>query len=88
LQATLTDDWSERDESTGELFEPPGYATFDLYYSQALAERVTLRAGLLNLTDRCYWSWTDVRGLSPNDPVIPYLAQAGRNFSLSLNMQW
>ncbi len=88
LQATLTDDWSERDESSGELFEPPGYATFDLYYSHALGQRMTLRAGLLNLTDRCYWNWTDVRGLSPDDPVVPYLAQAGRNFSLSLNMQW
>ena len=88
LQATLTDDWSERDESTGELFEPPGYATFDLFYSQGLGRRMTLRAGLLNLTDRCYWNWTDVRGLAPDDPVIPYLAQAGRNFSLSLNMQW
>jgi hemoglobin/transferrin/lactoferrin receptor protein len=88
LQATLTDEWSERDESSGELFEPPGYATFDLYYSKGLGQRTTLRAGFLNLTDRCYWNWTDVRGLAPDDPVIPYLAQAGRNFSLSLNMQW
>jgi hemoglobin/transferrin/lactoferrin receptor protein len=88
LQATLTEDWSERDESNSELFEPPGYATFDLYYSHGLGKRTTLRAGLLNLTDRSYWNWTDVRGLSPDDPVIPYLAQAGRNFSLSLNMQW
>ncbi|HSD69567.1 MAG TPA: TonB-dependent hemoglobin/transferrin/lactoferrin family receptor [Woeseiaceae bacterium] len=88
LQATLTDDWSDRDESTGELFEPPGYAVFDLYYSQGIGERMTIRAGLLNLMDRCYWSWTDVRGLSPDDPVIPYLARAGRNFSLGLSMQW
>lgn len=88
LQATLTDDWSERDDSTGELFEPPGYATFDFYYSQMIGDRVTLRAGLLNLTDRRYWKWANVRGLAPDDPVIPYLAEAGRNLSVGLSMRW
>jgi len=43
---------------------------------------------LLNLTDRVYWNWSDVRGLSPTDPVVPYLAQAGRSISVSVNMNW
>ncbi|MDH4048749.1 MAG: TonB-dependent receptor, partial [Gammaproteobacteria bacterium] len=88
VQATLTESWNERDESAGPLFKPSGYAVFDFYYTQAIGERTTLRAGLLNLADRTYWNWSDIRGLSPDDPVIPYLAQSGRSVSLSLNMHW
>jgi hemoglobin/transferrin/lactoferrin receptor protein len=88
LQATLTERWTDRDETGGELFEPPGYALFDFFYTQSLGERTRLRAGLNNITDRTYWNWSQVRGLSPDDPVIPYLAQAGRSVSLSLNLRW
>jgi hemoglobin/transferrin/lactoferrin receptor protein len=88
LRGTFTDSWSERDESSGELFEPPGYAVFDLYLAWRPDPRLTLRAGILNLTDRVYWSWTDVGGLAPDDPVIPYLSRPGRNFSLGLDMHW
>jgi hypothetical protein len=35
-----------------------------------------------------YWQWSDVRGLDPADPAIPYLAQAGLNLSASLNYTW
>jgi hemoglobin/transferrin/lactoferrin receptor protein len=61
---------------------------FDFFYTQSLGERTRLRAGLNNITDRTYWNWSQVRGLSPDDPVIPYLAQAGRSVSLSLNLRW
>ena len=88
LRGTFTDSWSERDESAGELFQPPGYATFDLYVAWRPNPKVTLRGGVLNLTDRTYWSWTDVRGLSPDDPVIPYLSRPGLGFSLGLDMNW
>ena len=88
LQTTFTDAWDDRDESRGELFKPPGHVVFDLYFSQKLGERTTVRAGLLNLTDRTYWNWSDVRGLSPTDPALPYLAQAGTSVSLSLNVNW
>ena len=88
LKATLTDAWSDRDESAGELFKPPGHAVFDLYLTQRYGERTTMRVGLHNLTDRTYWNWSDVRGLSPDDPLIPYLSQAGRGASISLNMNW
>jgi hemoglobin/transferrin/lactoferrin receptor protein len=47
-----------------------------------------VRAGLHNLTDRTYWNWSDVRGLNPEDPILPYLAQAGRSASVSLNVVW
>ena len=88
LKATLTDGWSERDESKAELFKPAGYAVFDVYFLQQLGKRSTLRAGLHNLTDRTYWHWADIRGLSPTDPMVPYLARAGRSVSVSVNVNW
>jgi hemoglobin/transferrin/lactoferrin receptor protein len=88
LQATFAESWSDRDESGGELFEPRGYALFDLFYTQYVGERMSLRASLSNLTGLTYWNWSEVRGLSPDDPVVPYLAQAGRSLSLSLNLRW
>jgi hemoglobin/transferrin/lactoferrin receptor protein len=88
LQSTFTDAWDERDESGGDLFKPPGYAVFDLYLTQGLGERARLRFGVQNLADRVYWQWSDVRGLDPADPAIPYLAQAGLNLSASLNYTW
>lgn len=88
LRATVTEAWSDRDESGGELFKPPGHTVLDLFITQKLSSRTTVRAGLMNLTDRTYWNWSDVRGLSPDDPVLPVLAQAGRNFTISLNMSW
>jgi hemoglobin/transferrin/lactoferrin receptor protein len=88
LKSTATASWSDRDETSGELFKPSGYAVFDLFLTQQLGSRTTLRAGLHNLTDRSYWNWSDIRGLSPDDPIISYLAQAGRSASLSLNVTW
>ena len=88
LRGTFTDSWSERDESAGDLFQPPGYASFDLFVAWRPNPKLTLRGGVLNLTDRTYWSWTDVRGLSPDDPVIPYLSRPGLAFSLGLDMNW
>jgi hemoglobin/transferrin/lactoferrin receptor protein len=88
LQSTFTEAWDDRDETSGELFKPAGHAVFDLYFTQQLGDSITIRAGLLNLTDRVYWNWSDVRGLSPTDPVIPFLAQPGRSISVSVNMNW
>ncbi|MDH3747250.1 MAG: TonB-dependent hemoglobin/transferrin/lactoferrin family receptor [Gammaproteobacteria bacterium] len=86
--ATLTDAWDDRDETRGDLFKPPGHTVFDLYFSQSLGRNTRVRAGLHNLTDRTYWQWSEVRGLSDDDPIIPYLSQAGRSASVSLNIMW
>lgn len=88
LRGTFTEAWSDRDESRGEVFEPPGYSVFDLYVTRHVNDRWTLRAGVLNLTDREYWVWSDVRGLAPDDPVIPYLSRAGRSLTVGVDMNW
>ncbi|NOX69686.1 MAG: TonB-dependent receptor [Gammaproteobacteria bacterium] len=88
VKSTLTERWSDRDESRGELFTPAGYTVFDLFVSQRLTERTVLRAGVLNVTDRTYWVWSDVRGLSPGDPMIPNLSRPGRSLTVGLDMNW
>ncbi len=88
LKTTLTGSWSDLDETGGALFEPPGYGIVDLFLTQQLGSRTTMRAGLQNLTDRTFWHWADVRGLSPTDPMLPYLARAGRSASVSVNVSW
>ena len=88
LKGTFTDAYDRLDESNGELFKPAGYAVFDLFFTQALGNNAIVRIGLHNLTDRTYWNWSDVRGLQPDNPVLPYLAQAGQSTSVSLNVVW
>ncbi len=88
LKATFTDAYDRRDETGGEVFKPAGHSVFDLFVTQKLGERTVIRAGVHNLSDRTYWNWSDVRGLQPSDPLLPYLAQAGRSASLSLNVAW
>ena len=88
LKGTFTDAYDRVNESAGELFKPAGHAVFDLYLTQKLGNNAIVRAGLHNLTDRTYWNWSDVRGLRSTDPILPYLAQAGRTASVSLNVVW
>ena len=88
LKGTFTDAYDRVDESAGELFKPAGHAVFDLFLTQKLGANAIVRAGLHNLTDRTYWNWSDVRGLEPDNPILPYLAQAGRTASVSLNVVW
>jgi len=88
LKGTFTDAYDRRDETGGEVFKPAGHAIIDLYLTQRIGNHAVVRAGLHNLTDQTYWNWSDVRGLSPNDPLLPFLAQAGRSASISLNVVW
>jgi len=85
---TATGSWSTRDETNGELFEPPGYGIVDLFVSQRFGENLTVRAGIGNLTDRIYWRWSEVRGLAPDDALLPVLAESGRNYSIGLQWDW
>ena len=88
FEGTFTDAYDRLDESNGELFKPAGYAVFDLFLTQKLGNNTIVRAGIHNLTDHTYWNWSDVRGLAPDNPIRPYLAQAGRVASVSLNVVW
>ena len=85
---TATRRWSRRDESGGELFEPPGCGLVDVFIAHATSEQLTVRAGIGNLTDRTCWRWSAVRGLAPDDVLLPTLAETGRNYSIGLQWNW
>ena len=69
-------------------FEPAGYAVVDLVGFLVLAESLTLRFGLLNLTDAKYFEWWNVRGRQADDPVIDRYSSPGLSFIGSLGYDW
>ncbi len=72
----------------GDFFEPGGYAVVDLVGFVSPAESLTLRFGLLNLTDGKYFEWWNVRGRQQNDPVIDRYSSPGLSVIGSLGYDW
>ena len=79
---------SRVDETSNNLFKPPGYATFDLISGLKISTHSQLRVGVYNLTDKKYWLWQQVRNFEPSDPIIEAMTQASRHFKVSYVMQW
>ncbi len=65
-------------------FAPAAYTTLDLGASWQLNASWKLQAQLQNLTDRKYWRWSDVRGLSDSSTIKDAYSAPGRQFLLSL----
>ena len=71
-----------------DFFEPDGYAVVDLVGFLSLAESLTFRFGVLNLTDAKYFEWWNVRGRQANDPVIDRYSSPGLSVIGSLGYDW
>ncbi len=84
LQASYVWPKERVDASAGELFAPPGYTVVDLTANWQLANRLRLSAGVFNLFDAKYWSWSDVRGVVAPGATIDRYSQPGRNASVLL----
>ena len=76
------------DHSAGELFQPPGHARLDLYAWAQPRPGVRINAGLLNLGDRRYWSWSGVRGLAADEDNIGFFTRPGRSAAVNLSLDW
>lgn len=76
------------DHTAGELFEPPGYARFDLYAWAEPRAGIRINAGLLNLADRRYWSWSGVRGLAADEDNIGFYTRPGRSAAVNVSFDW
>lgn len=76
------------DHIAGELFEPPGYARFDLYAWAEPRDGIRINAGLLNLADRRYWSWSGVRGLAADEDNIGFYTRPGRSAAVNVSFDW
>jgi hemoglobin/transferrin/lactoferrin receptor protein len=61
-----------------------GFAVLDLTGYWQVTTGIVLRAGLMNLTDRSYFEWSDIRGRAAGDPLLEQYRRPGRHGSLSL----
>ena len=69
-------------------FAPEAYTVADLVGFVSLGGPLTLRLGLLNLTNARYFEWWNVRGRRADDPVIDRYSSPGIGFIGSLAYDW
>ncbi len=84
LHVTHAREPSRVDRTTGVAFVPPAWTTVDLTAWFKPLPTLEIAVGLFNLTDRKYWLWNDVRGLTGVTGAIDRYTQPGRNAGLSL----
>ncbi len=72
-------------EVTGGLqFLTPSAVTLDLGAQWRIRKDLRLNLAVVNLTDKKYWMWSDVRGLTSTSTVRDAYTQPGRHFNVSL----
>ena len=67
-------------------FTPDGFWVFDATASLRIGDAATIRAGIFNITDKRYFWWSDVRGLTSTSSVRDAYSQPGRNAGASLSL--
>ncbi len=70
---------------TDACFRPGESAIFDATAFYRIAENITVRAGIFNITDKKYALWSDVRGLAASSDITDAFTQPGRNASISIS---
>jgi hemoglobin/transferrin/lactoferrin receptor protein len=68
-------------------FVPAGYTVLDLAAGWQITPVWSLSARIDNVTDRTYWRWTDVRGLTAASAALDSYTAPGRQFGLVLQAQ-
>jgi len=76
------------DHGGGALFQPAGHARFDLYGWAEPWPGLRINAGILNLADRRYWSWSSVRGLSADADDLGFHTRPGRSAAVNVSFDW
>ena len=82
--AKKRDDVDTTELTTGQQFLPPAATTLDLSAQWRIRKDLRLSMAVVNVTDKKYWRWSDVRGLASNSPVIDAYTQPGRTFNATL----
>ncbi len=76
-------------ETAGDgFFAPEAYGVADVLGWIALGRDVTLRGGVLNLTDQKYFEWPNVCGRSATDPTIDRYSSPGVSALVSVSYGW
>ena len=81
---------SKDDIATRTNFVSPSFFVMDLRSGYRFNKNTILYAGIRNLFDRKYWSWTDIRGLSLADSATNKDAytEPGRSFNVSMKFEY
>lgn len=79
---------SRTDDSFRPLFNSPGYTTLDWYAQWQVLPQLRMDLALLNLTNRKYWQWADVRGRALDDPSLDRFTSPGRGAALNLVLEF
>lgn len=87
LVATGAQRKSRVNDSDPELFQAPGYGVVDLLASWRVNEHLKVNAGVFNIADKRYSTWADVQGRSASSSVLDRYTRAGRNVSISINLE-
>jgi len=81
----------DRDRAGGacapNCFTPSAFTIVDVTAFWTVSPSATLRAGVFNLTDKKYWWWSDIRGLTATSTVLDAYSQPGRNVGVSLSVR-
>lgn len=72
------------DTSAGTPFATPSFTTLDLNVSVQLTRTLRLSVAVLNVTDRKYWLWSDMKGVVNPGASVDRYTQPGRNVNLLL----
>lgn len=78
------------DTSSTDYFRTPGYGVNDLSAWVKVQHGVQLNFAVNNIFDKTYYLWSDVRraGLTSTDPAPEFYTQPGRNFALTLKLDY
>ena len=88
LIARFADAKTRVDDSSVELFRPPGYGLVDLLAYFKLTEASQINLGVFNLGNKRYWEWADVRGRPADDALIDFYTRPGFNVAANLSINW
>jgi len=69
-------------------FLPGSSVVFDLVGGYRFNKYASISAGVFNLTNRKYWDWSSVRGVSDDSQIKSLYSSAGRNVSISLKVEY
>jgi hemoglobin/transferrin/lactoferrin receptor protein len=86
LHVTHSAEQTRVDRSAGVNFVPPAWTTVDFTAWVRPLPSLEIAAGVFNLTDRKYWLWSDVRGLTNVTTGFDRYTQPGRNYGI--NARW
>lgn len=74
--------------SDSDLYQQAGYGVVDLYAHWSFAPGATVNLGVFNLADRKYSEAGDVPLVNGGSAVLDRYTSPGRNFSVSLSVNW